>query len=334
MEKKVINDTETYNIFGQIMNLEEYYSIEDYGNFLTIQTCLRTMKASDFFFSSKIDLNKNKITNTTVRAYFLIDGKEKELLIVKNILIKAFAIFKIYSENNKFIKILVNRAEKYDINEILKKINENIIFKSAFRIYLNINEFPIETYFLEEREIQNAENITEGVEKEFILKKLNKKENNINQISMNNRVNFVNSDENKINLDNINQKNFKHINNNNNINQYNNINLNYNINHNNNINPNNNIYNKINEIIQNNLQNNNCLLNLIINYIQQNINNPMNNNLIQMNNNLIQMINNLIQINNNIPNNFNNINLMQQNILSLLYNMNQICNNNNQMRMY
>ena len=327
MEKKEINDTEIRNLLEQIMNLEEYYSIEDYGIFLTIQTCLQTMKATDFFFSSKINLNKNKITITTVRANFLLDGKMKEVLIEKSILIKAFAIFKIYSENNKFIKILVNRAEKYDINEILKKINENIIFKSAFRIYLNINEFPIETYFLEEREIQNAENITEGVEKEFILKKLNKKENNINQISMNNRVNFVNSDENKINLDNINQKNFKHINNNNNINQYNNINLNYNINQNNNINPNNNIYNKINEIIQNNLQNNNCLLNLIINYIQQNINNPMNNN-------LIQMINNLIQINNNIPNNFNNINLMQQNILSLLYNMNQICNNNNQMRMY
>ena len=109
------------------------------------------MKASDFFFSSKINLNKNKITITTVRANFLLDGKMKEVLIEKSILIKAFAIFKIYSENNKFIKILVNRAEKYDINEILKKINENRIFRAAFKIYLNINEFPIETYYLEER---------------------------------------------------------------------------------------------------------------------------------------------------------------------------------------
>ena len=213
------------NLLEQIMNLEEYYSIEDYGIFLTIQTCLQTMKALDFFFSSKINLNKNKITIHTVKANFLVDRKMKEVLIEKSILIKGFAIFKIYSENNKFIKILVNRVEKYDINEILKKINENIIFKIAFRIYLNINEFPIETYFLEEREIQNAENITEGVEKEFILKKLNKKENNINQISMNNRVNFVNSDENKINLDNINQKNFKHIKKKINIHQYKNIHL-------------------------------------------------------------------------------------------------------------
>jgi len=329
MEKKEINDTEMPNLLEQIMNLEEYYSIEDYGIFLTIQTCLQTMKALDFFFSSKINLNKNKITIHTVKANFLVDRKMKEVLIEKSILIKGFAIFKIYSENNKFIKILVNRAEKYDINEILKKINENTIFKGAVKIYLNIDEFPIKTYYLEERKIQNAENITEGVEKEFILKKLNKNENNINQVNMNNRVIFINSDENKINLNNINQMNFKHINHNN-INQYNNINLNYNINQNNNIKPNNNIYNKNNEnfeIIQNNLNNNNCLLNLTKNYIQQNNNNPMNSN-------LLQMINNLIQINNNIPNNYNNINLMQQNILSLLYNLNQICNNNNQMRMY
>ena len=65
---------------------------------------------------------------------------------------------KFYSENNKFIKILVNRTEKYDTNDILQKINENKIFRGAIKIYLNIDEFPIKTYYLEE--------------KEFILKKI------------------------------------------------------------------------------------------------------------------------------------------------------------------
>ena len=322
MEKNEIKDMQTYKLAEQIMNLEEYYSIEDYAYFLMIQTSLITMKAMDIFFNSIINFNKNsENTITTVRVNFLVDGKIKEILIEKRKLIIAYAICKIFSENNNFIKILVNRTEKYDTNEILKKINENKMFKGALKLHLNINEFPIKSYYLEEREIQNTKNNTEEVEKEFILKKLSNKENNINQ---NNMKNFKNFDEDKIKLNNINHMNFiKHINNNN-INHDNNINLNYNIIQNKNLNLNNNINENI---ILNNLNNNSCLLNLTINFIQQNNNNPMNNN-------LIQMINNLIQINNNIPNNFNNINLMQQNILSLLYNLNQICNNDSQMSMH
>ena len=90
------------------MKLEEYYSIEDYGNFIMIQTCLQNGKDFDSFFSS----NKN-ITNSTIRVYFLVDGKAKEVLIEKNIIDKIYSICKIYSENNKFIKILVNRGENY-----------------------------------------------------------------------------------------------------------------------------------------------------------------------------------------------------------------------------
>ena len=34
---------------------------------------------------------------------------------------KIYSIYKIYSENNKFIKILINKFENYDADEILTK---------------------------------------------------------------------------------------------------------------------------------------------------------------------------------------------------------------------
>ena len=188
-----INDSKTLLLAKKLMEFEEYYSIEDYGNLLNLlksQTYLQENKVLDIFFNSKINMNKNnEVINTTIRANFCVDGKEKEILIEKSILNKAYAICKLYSENNKFIKILVNRAEKYDTNEILKKINENRIFRGVLKCNLNVNEFPIKTYYLEERKIQNTENNSEEVEKEFILKKIN---NNINQNIMNDNFNLNN----------------------------------------------------------------------------------------------------------------------------------------------
>ena len=239
------------------------------------------------------------MSDASIRVNFQVDGISKEVLIEKTLTKKIYTICKIFSENNKFIKILVNRAEKYDTNEILKKINELKMFKGALKIHLNIDEFPIKTYYLEEREFQKNE-----IEKEFILKKIN---NNMNQnININNRAQ-INNNNFQVNNYNMNQ--------NNNLNQ---INFNQNFFNKNNINKlNNNNSNcdtmNNNQFIQNNLENNKLLLQIIINYIQQNKNN---NNL--MNFNLFQMINNLIQINNNIQNDFNNINLMRQNIVYLI----------------
>ena len=164
---------EERDIIPERMKLEEYFSIEDYGILLSIQNCILTNTAFDFLFNSKINLNKNnEVTNTIIIVHFLIDGKEKEVLAEKKILNKVYAFCKIYSENNKFIKILVNRAEKYDTNDILQKINENKIFRGAIKIYLNIDEFPIKTYYLEEKEFINTGNDIEDIEKEFILKKI------------------------------------------------------------------------------------------------------------------------------------------------------------------
>ena len=297
---------EILNSVEQFLVLEEYYSIEDYGSLLSVQTCLQSSKSSDFFLFNSC--KNDELEDKSIRVNFEIDGVSKEVLIEKALTKKIYKICKIYSENNKFIKILVNRAEKYDTNEILKKINELKMFKGALRIHLNLDEFPIKTYYLEEREFQNNE-----IEKEFILKKIN---SNINQnININNRA--------QINNNNIQANNYN-VNQNYNLNQ---INFNQNFCNNNNINNDN--FNN-NQIIQNNLENNKLLLQIIINYIQQNKNNND-----QMNFNLLRMINNLIQINNNILNDFNNMNSMRQNIVYLINliknNYMLQMNNNNQM---
>ena len=156
-------------ILEQFLNLEEYYSIEDYGSLLLVQTCLQTSKSSFFLFNSN---KNNNLSDESIKVYFQVDDRSKEVLIEKTLIKKIYTIYKIYSENNKFIKILVNRAEKYDTNEILKKINELTMFKGPFKIHLNIDEFPIQTYYLEEKGFQNND-----MEKEFILKKINNKYN-------------------------------------------------------------------------------------------------------------------------------------------------------------
>ena len=151
MQKKETDIQEKNEIEKKIFNLEEYYSIEDYATLCGIQTCFAKTKIVNVFLASAVNLNENKeMTNTTIRANFLIDGKDKEILLEKNILNKIYAFSRIYSEIGKFVNILILRAEKYDTKDILKKINEIRFFKGAFKTQLNIDEFPIKTYYLEE----------------------------------------------------------------------------------------------------------------------------------------------------------------------------------------
>ena len=355
MAKPSINDPESLKYAKKVMFSEEYYSIEDYGKLLMVQTCLQNTARIYFLLNSQINLNKNsQITNTTIRATFYVDGKEKEVLMEKSMLTKIYAICKIYSENNKFIKILIHRTEQYDTSEILKKINGIRFFRGAFKINLNVDEFPIKTYYLEENKSYNKDNNIDDIdiEKEFFLKKIQDNPNNVNQ------NNFLrNSGQTQIylyNASNNQNNNSLSSNNNNNIylnNNINNISLvnNNNIQVNNNIsqqnffsnnintyfnqNNNTNLMNEFN-IIQKLLFKNRFILDFIWNYIIQNNNNPMKNY-------LLPMINDLNTINKNISsNNLNNLDLLKkktnfilmqiENNMSQMYNnnMNQINNNN------
>ena len=356
-----INDQKTQEMAEEILGIEEYYCAEDFGNFLSLQTMVQTNFASN----TLIFINKNKkITPTTIRASFLVDKKPKEVFVEKKIVIKFYKICKIYSEDNKFIKILINRTEKYDANEILKKMNENRIFKGAINANLKILEYPIQTYCLEEKKIQNIDNNIDGKderEKEFILKKIKNNPNNLNKNTILNLNNyFKNNGETSMGLNKLNSNNQKQIlqglsgntytcynynpNKNNNLNNENKINNN-NIQTNNcNMNQSNtnfnrgivnqNFYNNINNLNNNmNLMNNNN--NIIQNFVDNNkcllneiVNYLQQNNNNAMNKNLLEMINTLIQINNNIPINFINIPSLYQNTWFVLNYLNQSCSNN------
>ena len=105
-------------------------------------------------------------------------------MIEKSILTKVYAICKINTENNKFIKIITNRAEKFDANVILQKMNELRIFKGVLKTILNIDEFPLRTYYLEEKSEINKDSNSDDIEKEFILKKNYNGPNNNNKINV------------------------------------------------------------------------------------------------------------------------------------------------------
>jgi len=356
MSQVQLNDPETLKFAKAAMNFEEYYSIEDYGKLLMIQTCLKDTGPVNFVLNSKLNLNKNEqITNSTIRANFFVEGKERELLFEKSMLIKIYAICKIYSENNKFIKILIHRAEQYDANEILKKINELRIFKGALKLYLDIDEYPIKTYFLEENKFFNKDNNVNNIdiEKEFYLKKIPNSQNNVNQ---NNNLN--NSLQTQRYLDNnnnnIQDNNYNNINQQNSI--YNNINT-Y-------IYQSNNQYlmNKDSILIQQLLLKNKYFFQYICNYIFQNNNNPINsflepkinelniiqnnitltnlNNIYSMKENLCNCLNiiekkNMILINriNMIQMNNNNLIQMNNNNLNQMKNSMKLTNNNNMNQM-
>ena len=84
MEGKEINVKKTFNIVEDILNADEYYSIEDYGQLLTVQTCLSIIKGEDILLNSKKILNKNDImTKTVIKANFQVDGKLKEVYMEK-----------------------------------------------------------------------------------------------------------------------------------------------------------------------------------------------------------------------------------------------------------
>ena len=194
MEGKEIKDKKAFNIVEDIPStdeIDEYYSIEDFGNLLIFQTCLSIIKGEDILLNPKKILNKECImAKTVIRVNFQEDGKLKEVFMEKRNLNKIYLIYKIYSENNKFIKILINKFENYEADEMLTKVNNRIFFKNAFKTYFNIDEFPIKSYKLEEKKVEKKDNEADEIEKEFILKVINDYQNNENQNIMNNNINM------------------------------------------------------------------------------------------------------------------------------------------------
>ena len=199
---------------NNILELEEYYSLEDFGGYNMIQ--------------SQIHINSFSNTNKSyVRVTFPFNGKAKEVIKEKNELKNIYSFIKIYSNQTNYINILINNNNKEynNPNNIIKKINENYHLKSAIKINLKINEFPLKNYMLIPKE-----QIFFDFDKVFILTPIQNINNNIN----------------------------KNILNNNNQNIQNKISSNFNMPLYFNNNNKNNNYNIINHINNNTLNNNNC----------------------------------------------------------------------------
>ncbi len=169
------NKTDNEKILDSIINLEEYYCLEDYGNYQMLE--------STFTQHNKSNTNKS-------RLIFEVDKKSKELIIEKKNIEKIYAHIRIYDSNKEnYINIYINRQEsKYDENNILSRINKRQFFKGIIFIKYKIKEFPLKNYYLEE-EVNN-----DGLaEKVYILKKIDNTKiiNNQNEIQIKKKRNSL-----------------------------------------------------------------------------------------------------------------------------------------------
>ena len=153
----------------KLMELEEYCSLEDYGNYLSAKSSIISMK---YYFDKKM---YDEINKDDIRAIFMVDKNPKETLMKKKELKKIFSFIKIYSGNSTSIKMLIFRKEKYNSKEILEKINEMSFLKGYFKNILKITEFPLHTYILENNKILYE---NQDIEETFFIKKIEPKTNN------------------------------------------------------------------------------------------------------------------------------------------------------------
>ena len=129
---------ENKTILEFVNSVQEFYSLEDYGNCTMIQAL------------NKIQFGKEKINpQECVSVVFFINKKQRQMINKINTLKKVFFFIKvIYQE--KSMNFLINRNDNYTGNDILSKINTIRYLKSSIKAYLNISEFPITSYYLSE----------------------------------------------------------------------------------------------------------------------------------------------------------------------------------------
>ena len=281
----------------------------------------------------------NTFFNTIIVQYeFLGKLEEKKCLI--NSLKNYFDFIKIIYKENNNINFLILNNNYYSGENIINKINDKAVLGKEIKTYLNINEFPLDNYILEE--INKKDDEYEYYDKIFILKEKNLTNDKFNILENINNINNENNKNNDINKINFEINNINYLNDNykkNNI-IYNNTNNENNKNNknnkDNNINNNNFKINNINDLSDNNKKSD---------ISDNNINNENNKN--NKNNNLINnnfKINNINNLNNNNKaditdkkknNEINNIkhfnkNKNNNNVININNNINEI--NDNQIK--
>ena len=284
------NHENNKDIIEFLVEVPEFYCLEDYGNCTMIQVL------NNFKLSKKRGKPENYIA-----LIFFSDNKEKQIFAEIKSLKKNFLFIKVLNEGRD-MNFLIKRKENYTGNEILSEINNMKYLKTPIKVKLDIFEFPLKNYSLYEK---NKTQINKNIDIIYEIKCLNKtyvdlkkfiKENK-NKTDINREKKFSNNNNLKNDVggditNNEQPKNFSFNTNNNNMN-------------NNCISSNN-----INSLNNNRLNSMNCNINM--------------NNFNNMNNNMNIMNNNMNFMNNNM--NLNNINFMNNIICNNMNNFN--CNNN------
>ena len=307
-----------------VFDLDEIYLLESYNAHQMINTGNTSVKT----YMSKQKINKSDY----IRVIVDFNNNDKEIILKKEYIKKIYSFLRIIY-NDKSMNILINNDNNYQPQMVLNKINSRRTIKGFIKIHLNIKEFPLKNFFLED-----TNEIIPDYTKIFLLKEkgLNQNANpiydnrnttiiNINSINNLIQTKVVTTINNN-NSTNINNNNS--ISNNNGINNYNNKNLNTNFQNNqqNNFQNFNNGNNNLNNYNNNNL-NPNTSPNLGFNQLQNNFNQPNNYNQNQiMNFNSMNIMNNNINQSFNINNNFTGSNNMNQNFNNSL-NMNSLNQN-------
>ena len=139
--KQIKNGKNNNEIFlDNFFKIEEYFSLEDYGNYLLAANTLGT--------------NLNNSNSQMIRVMFEVDKKCKEESIEKKNIEKIYTHIKIYNSNeDNFINIYINNGKNDNVeNYILTRINSMRYFKYVISSKLGIKEYPLITYFLEKKE--------------------------------------------------------------------------------------------------------------------------------------------------------------------------------------
>ena len=186
MENYNIDKEPKFNIF---LSLRDFYSVEDF--------CLFEMTSLH-----KI-LNKEKLNNEDyIRVIFEHNLQEKEIIIKKSTVKKVYSLVKI-NYKDTYMGILTYNNKSFDPIEILNKINSIKKIRSFIMCKLNIREFPLTNFYLQE-----IHEINSDFDKTFCLVEKNNILNNINNQNMFNNITNTRAVSNFINNNNINNNNF------------------------------------------------------------------------------------------------------------------------------
>ena len=140
----MFNIDRNHEVFKKIFSLEEFYSLEDYDNYLMFQTNRETKK--NFIENMEI---------TCIRVTFQINNKFKEFILTKKDLKKIYAFIKIIY-NDKYINILIFRNNQYDSNDILNRINNAYFLKGLIIYELKTELFPLTNFYIRDLLILSA----------------------------------------------------------------------------------------------------------------------------------------------------------------------------------